>query len=421
MFKQITGVIIAIVALLTIMLSSKLFEYNDAGNVLFIQSLSGNLGVYTDQGYKNQFFGSTERWRKSNQFDFSQNPVRIRFNDGGHANLSGSVRYDLPTDEKKLSDLYATFKTQEAFEKELVRTVVEKSIYMTGPLMTSKESSASKRPDLLRYIEDQASLGIYRTTTEKEVVKDELTNEEKQVEVVKVQQEGAKAPRQEESPLIRFGVRLYNMAVNDVKYDNIVESQIAAQQKATMEIQTAMAEAKKAEQEAITVEQTGKAAAAKAKWEQEVKNATIKAEVEQKRATALMLAEQEKEVAELAAQKQKTVAALALETAKLEAQSTTEVAQAEAKAAQLKMQANGALEQKLEALVKIAEVNATAIQNYKGNLVPSVIVGGKDGAGGTGTATLLDTFLNVKLAESMKNLGVDLSLPQTPAQPTAAR
>lgn len=34
---------------------------------------------------------------------------------------------------------------------------------MTGPLMSSKESYAEKRTNLIRFIEDQISNGVYKT------------------------------------------------------------------------------------------------------------------------------------------------------------------------------------------------------------------------------------------------------------------
>ena len=77
--------------------------------------------------------------------------------------------------------------------------------------------------------------------------------------------------------------------MNSIDYDVEVENQIKVQQQAYMQVQTAIANSKKAEQDAITTELQGKAAAAKAKWEQEV----IKAQ-------AITQAQQEKEVAELA-------------------------------------------------------------------------------------------------------------------------
>lgn len=427
---KIAGILAAIALIVVLTLGSKIWEYNDAGNVLFVQYPNGSLGTYTDQGYKWQAFGAVQSWRKSNQFWFSSKTdqgdkrdqsVKIRFNDGAHATLSGSVRYDLPTDPKKLSDMYATFKTQASFEQELVRTVVEKSIYMTGSLMTSKESSAAKRPDLLHYVEDQAALGVYRTTTKEVLQEDELSGDKtkKRVTIVDLlpdPKDPSGLARQEVSPLVRFGVTLYNMAIDEVKYDPAVEEQIAAQQRALMEIQTAIATAKKSEQAALTAEAQGQADAKTAEWKQKALAATEIAKAEQDKTVATTKADQEKLVATTKAEQEKAVAELALETAKLEAQSILAKATAEAEGNKLKMSANGALEQKLQALVEIARVNAQAFATYRGNLVPNVVVGGE--GKNANNADLLNTFLNVRLAESMKSLGVDLSLPQT--VPTAS-
>jgi hypothetical protein len=80
------------------------------------------------------------------------------------------------------------------------------------------------------------------------------------------------------------------------------------------------------------------------------------------------------------------------------------------------MQADGALEKKLEAYVKVNELYAAAIGQYKGNWVPTVQQGASSGSQ-NGAVDLLN-LLSVKAA---KDLALDLSLPaanaQAPAQP----
>ena len=94
----------------------------------------------------------------SNQFWFSRKhdegkdedqSIKIRFNDGGHGQISGSVRWYMPIDNPAILKLHTDFGSQIAIEQQLIRQVVTKSVYMTGPLMSSKESSAEKRNDLL--------------------------------------------------------------------------------------------------------------------------------------------------------------------------------------------------------------------------------------------------------------------------------
>lgn len=76
--------------------------------------------------------------------------------------------------------------------------------------------------------------------------------------------------RQEASPLDEFKLHAFNFAIQDVIYDQTVVNQIKQQQAAIMQVQTAIAQSKQAEQAAITAEKNGQAEAAKAKWDQEV-------------------------------------------------------------------------------------------------------------------------------------------------------
>jgi hypothetical protein len=256
--------------------------------------------IYTTPGPVAQSFGIASHYKKSNQFWFSKKTdeghkvdqsIKIRFNDGGHGQISGSVRWYMPTDDKAILKLHTDFGSQEAIEQQLIRQVVTKAVYMTGPLMSSKESSAEKRNDLLSFIEDQSINGVYKTKQEEIKVHDDLMNTDKTITVVKIVENKSLPMRQEVSALKMYNINIQGLAINAIDYDDEVEKQIKVQQQAYMQVQTAIANSKKAEQDAITTELQGKAAAAKAKWDQEV----IKAQ-------AITQAEQEKEVAALAAQ-----------------------------------------------------------------------------------------------------------------------
>jgi hypothetical protein len=164
-----------------------------------------------------------------------------------------------------------------------------------------------------------------------------------------------------------------------------VEAQIKQQQEAIMAVQQAIVNARKAEQDTLTVEQQGKAAAAKAKWDQEVE-----------KATAVTSAEKDKAVAVTQAEKDKDVAALALETAKLNAQQTVTTAKADADAKKLAVQANNNFQERINAYVKVMEAWATAYGNQR--QTPDIQLGG-GGAGGTAAAM---DFLAVKAARDLQ-------------------
>jgi hypothetical protein len=299
--KKVLFLGFGVLVLVFILFSGKMIENVDNSEIVIIQSaFTGKVTIYTTPGPVAQSFGIASHYKKSNQFWFSKKTdeghkvdqsIKIRFNDGGHGQISGSVRWYMPTDDKAILKLHTDFGSQEAIEQQLIRQVVTKAVYMTGPLMSSKESSAEKRNDLLSFIEDQSINGVYKTKQEEIKVHDDLMNTDKTITVVKIVENKSLPMRQEVSALKMYNINIQGLAINAIDYDVEVEKQIKVQQQAYMQVQTAIANSKKAEQDAITTELQGKAAAAKAKWEQEV----IKAQ-------AITQAEQEKEVAALAAQ-----------------------------------------------------------------------------------------------------------------------
>jgi hypothetical protein len=376
---------IGLLFLIFLIFAGRIIESVDNSEIVIIQSaFTGKITIYTTPGPVLQNFGTATHYKKSNQFWFSKNTdeghgedqsIKIRFNDGGHAQISGSVRWYMPSDDKAILKVHTDFGSQHAIEQQLIRQVVTKSIYMTGPLMSSKESSAEKRNDLLSYIEDQSINGVYKTKQEDIKIHDELMNTDKTVTVVKIVEFNNMPVRQEISAIKTYNVSLQGLSLNAIDYDNEVENQIKVQQQAYMQVQTAIANSKKAEQDAITTELQGKASAAKAKWEQEV----IKAQ-------AITQAEQQKEVAALEAQ-----------TAILQAQKIRTEADAEAYKNSKLVTAGLTPQQKAEYEKSTKIGVAEALSKI---VLPSTYMTGVGGGGNN--ASLLESILGVKLLEEKK-------------------
>lgn len=367
-----------------LLFSGKIVENVDNSEIVIIQSVfTGKISIYTTPGPVIQGFGTATHYKKSNQFWFSKKndegqsedqSIKIRFNDGGHGQISGSVRWYMPVDEAAILKLHTDFGSQTAIEQQLIRQVVTKAVYMTGPLMSSKESSAEKRNDLLSYIEDQSINGVYRTKQEDIKVHDDLMNTDKTVTVVKIVEVNNLPARQETSAVKIYSVNLQGLALNSIDYDEEVEKQIKVQQQAYMQVQTAIANSKKAEQDAITTELQGKASAAKAKWEQEV----IKAQ-------AVTQAQQEKEVATLDAQ-----------TAVLRSQKVKTDADAQSYA-NSKLVSAGLTPQERAQFEKDTKIGvAEALSKI---VLPTTYM---SGSGGNKDASLLESILGAKLLNDKK-------------------
>jgi regulator of protease activity HflC (stomatin/prohibitin superfamily) len=338
-------------------------------------AVDGILTVYTTAGTKWQGFGRVTKYKKSAQYWFSvkddegkktDDSILVRFNDGGHGSISGSLRYDLPLDSAMMIKLHSKYGSMEAINHELIAQVVNKSVYMVGPLMSSRESYAEKKADLINYITDQIMNGVYRTERTPTKVQDPVSGTEKTVDIVKPMPGAGPGGfiREEVSPLSTMGIVASNITINNIIYDQAIEEQIKAQQVATNSVQQAMVDARKAEQRAITVKAEGEADAAKAKWTQEVEKAKAVTEAEQ----------------------QRDVAKLALDTANLDKQATIARAEGEAKAKTLSQAANNNLELKLNAWVDVNKAYADAMS--KQPWVPSVQMGAA-GAGNSAGSELV--------------------------------
>lgn len=384
------GSIVCLIFLLSI--AGNIFENVDANEIMVLQAVpSGQLSVFKTPGWKWQGFGKVTKYHKRVQFFFlgeekdkSDAGMRVRFNDGGHAAAFGSFAWEMPLADSMVIPLHMKYGSEEGIANQLIRPSAERCIYMTGPLMSSTESYAVRRPDLLSYIEDQLRLGVYRTRKIDTKAPDPITGQEKTISIVElVTNESGVILRQERSPLSEFGIRTFNLSLKEIRYDESVEKQIRQQQEMAMAVQTAIAEAKQAEQRRITTEQSGMADAAKAKWDQEV----IKA----KEVTA---AQQRLAVAELDAKAaEQTKRQLILE------------GEGEGAKRRAIIAGDNALDKRLETWLEAQRVYADAIKGYSGNWVPQVVTGGGSTASTQGTQLL--EYMGIKAA---RDLAIDLNM-----------
>lgn len=385
--------------------SGGLIETKRADEILAVQSISsGEITWYTGtESWVWQLWGNATPYKKRAIYEFDRagsgsekdcdNGIDVRFNDGGHAVMCGSIQYDMPTDAKSLTEIHTKYGSQEAVQRQLVEKITGTAVYLSGPLMSSRESFSEKRNDLVHYIEDQIQNGIYRTQQREVRVKDSMTNTEKTQTVVEIVLGKTGVPeRQEAAVLGRFGIKPFGFTIKRMPYDAQVEKQIQQQQQITMDVQTAIADSKKAEQRTLTVTEQGKANAAEAKWKQE-----------QVKATAVVTAEQEKAVAILDAERERDTAKLKNEAANFYKQEQIARGEGDAAYRRLVMQANGALELKLATYERVMSKFAEEFGKQK--WVPEVQMGASGQAGGGNNAQAMIDALSVK---ALRDLGMDL-------------
>lgn len=367
----------------------------DASEVMVIQYPTGKVAVHTEPGTYMQWFGTVTRYKRREQYSFSSireqsdtvdQSMKIQFNDGGSAKISGVASWEMPLVPQKILKIHQEFRSQIGVDQQLIRPAIENAMFMSGPLMSSTESAGERRSELLQFITDQAQHGIYKTERVTRKVTD-ITGVEKDVIASELKLDASGKPvREAESPLSTLGITMFPATINEIKYDVKVQSQIDKRQEQITEVQTAIAQAKKSEQQAITAAKQGEAAAAEAKWKQEV----LKAE-------AVTKAEADKAVAELA-----------VKTAELQKRTAELEGEGEGAKRRAIMNADGGLDKKLEAYIKVQELWAEAFKNHQGAMVPSVVMG--NNGGNSNAVNSAGTLVDMLTAKTAKELALDLSV-----------
>lgn len=385
--------------------SGKAFEDVDAGEIMVVQApISGDLTVVTDPGWAWQGMGTVTKYPRRNEFKFSDascektastgqsdSPgLNVRFYDGGQATLCGSMSWMMPADPKSIIELHKDFRSAEAFELQAIRRSMESASTFSGPTMSSFESAAGRRNELLQILNDQTTNGVYKTIAKTTRAKD-LAGVERDLTVTEIVKDDKGLPiRQQASYVKEYNVQLLPMTIAGIGYEKRVEEQIQKQQEATNAAVVAKANTAKAEQDAITSAAQGQANATKAEWEQKTIAAKAIAEAEAKVKIA------DASVKEAEAYKKAEILR----------------GEGEARRKELVMNADGQLDKKLATYEAVSAKYADAMAKAQpGAWAPAVQMGGDSKSGASNAANMIDLLT----AKTARELGLDLSVKGTAA------
>lgn len=394
--------LIALVVLVGVAIFSTL-DRNDAGYYTVIQSVTGKMSVRTEPGYYFKWFGRTTKYRVADTIYQSKWPdeggktdesVDVRFTDGGMGYISMNVRYRLPSETEKILLIHETFGSDQAFKMGTVEQLSMQAAQLTASMMTAEDSYRNRRPQFISMIADQITDGLYQTSTTTTRVDGEI------LEVQQIIRDENGQPIRRVRDLDNYGVVITQVNVSDIDYEESVLAQIGRKREASMEAELAKVEAEKARQANIQAEEEGK------------RNVTIARYAEEEnKIREVTVAQKEKEVAEMAAQRELAVAQIEkeraqvqVETAELIKKATIAQAEGEAEAKRLVLEADGALEQKLSALVDINKVWADAYTKQRPT--PDIVIGASDEANGTSA----QSFMDLILLKTVQDLSLDLSV-----------
>jgi regulator of protease activity HflC (stomatin/prohibitin superfamily) len=385
-------------------------------------AITGEMSAKMTPGLWGQYFGDIDVWPKADTYFFTHDndtkgdsdvdlSIEVRFNDGSLCKISGTTRIIMPTSEQQAIALVTErgHKTYADVQEKLIKPTLRKVLRSTANLMSARESYSEKRLDFDTWARDQIQNGIYKTKEETKQVEDLVTGEKtwKKVKVIRTDGEGG-PPLHEKNPLEGTGIKLANFEIKTFVYEKKVQEQIAKQQEARMAVETAKAEAEKAKQGELKAIAEGKMKVATAKYEKEQDKIRAVVDAQKEKEVFELNAARDKNVAVIAGEKRKEVATLDRDAAKLKKEELILLGQGEAERKRLVLAADGALEQKLAAVV---EMNRDAMEALSKRAVPTNYFagGGEGGAGGSYDDELLKTvrMMNIQMT---KTLNLDTSV-----------
>lgn len=409
-----------------------MFFYADAGYSYLVQYPWGKQVGVVKPGFHFRFFGETSEWKKylslahsslkKDQGAFSgvSPEQNIRFNDSVTADIRMTTRFQLPESPEQFRDLAVAFRSQQNLINASLFPIIEESMRNSGRMFAAQEYVGGKGGDFENAITDQIRNGINLldvTQTISETGKREIT----QADARTIQQEttakivvsvrkidGIPARKDiDEHPLKKFGIRLTQANIQNVNFHKDFQSRLLDQSKIAAEVAIQRQETRKENERKLAVIAKGEADKAEKQVELEkeqivkvVAAETRAKEAEQDQIERITKANTLKEEAEVA----QATAQIQLETDRLKAQSIETLARAQANEREWMIEADNALQMRLNAAIEIHKEYAMAISSNP--TVPSVVVGG-GGNGGTSPSSAMD-LVSLLIAKVSKDLAVDI-------------
>lgn len=435
--KLVSVIAMAIATLLAVMiLFNQMFYYNEGGYITYVQTKfpTQSEKVVDKIGYSWIGFGSATPFPRQMTVqsvndlkalprgDFEGSTVipsfPVTFLGGTTATVDSNVRVSLPTGEPFLK-LAQTYRNPDNFVLQAIMPVMKSTLQSTAQLMSADDYFGGGASEFRQAFTDQMSDGVYVVKRIERQVKNLRAASGQAVaqdgsEQGTFGQSGTSTVITTEKVLDKAGLpirleRQFSKLGVGVVDANIMNVDPSKQFKDRMiGVQESQAKLMIARQDRQTADEQKKLVTARGEMQvEEKRQMVLKDQIEKttnaETAKRLVLIEAEREQERASIEKE--TAQIRLDKAKIDAQSTKTLADAEAYQKRVVLEADGALAQKLDAIVQINQVWADAASKAP---VPGVMMGGADG--GASRQTEIGQLMSVMAVKAAKDLQVDLKV-----------
>ncbi len=364
---------IAAVVLIAVLVLNPL-GYNYLGYRQVVESPLGTKRVVYGNGYYWKFPGSKVTTypnlvtiaytNQSTEATVNQPMVEIRFMDATTARAEVFVKYALPNNPKLMLECHEDFRNVDHLAATGLAPYTRECLKYSTQLMESEQHYSGGMSKLSNDFRDQLDNGQYVVDNYESTLRDSVTGELKKTYENKIRLDEQSKPVRNSNDLLDMGIVVRTHNIINVDYEDQVDSKLSKKIEASTRESVSKQNLITAQQEELTAAAEGRKRLVEIEYEKK-----------QEQTTQLVKAETQVKLAEKDREKQK----VALEAARLEAQKIKALADAEAYAKQKIMNADGALEKKLETYEKVQQMWAGAFSKYQGDLVPKIQTGATAG------------------------------------------
>ncbi|AMR66702.1 MULTISPECIES: SPFH domain-containing protein [Pseudomonadaceae] len=430
----------ALVAAVGFVSFNGVFFYNEAGFATHVRTIFGEEKIVDDVGYATKWFGRATPWKKALSVqsvltealeidDSSDNDslgatieaFPIVFLGNVDAKVESSARFRLPSGEQFLK-IAQEYRNPENFIKTALVPAIKETLQATASLMSADDFYAGARSEFAAEFENQLNDGLYlikrkeirgprghlpsqtailQAGTEQGNFGD---NNASQFVTEKVM-DSKGIPVRKQQQFRKYGVEVVEARITNVDPNPQYKQRMVKVQQALAELAVARQNRLKEEEEKLLVTARG---------EKEVearRQETLRDQIEQttqaetEKQLAVINAEREKQRAEI----EKQTAELLRDKASITAQATKITADAEAYARKAVIEADGALQPKLDALVQINKVWAEAASQAP---VPGVMMGGSGNGASASRQDEIGQLMGILATKAARDLSLDMKVKE---------
>jgi hypothetical protein len=392
-----------LIALILLLVANPL-GYNNGGSRTVVQTAGGSQFVRFEPGvFVAGLFAKTYEWpnqisvtyqadqpnldMKDNGIEIGK--IQIMFNDGTTADVKGIAQFVLPSDEKDMILIHNTHRTPQSLVTKRLATFTKECLQSAAQSMSSDKHYGGGRAQMSQDFIDQLKNGVYISQTEEKNSYDSVEKERKRLYVTSVKKGKDGQPLRKKSAIQEYQISVADASIIDTDYATVVDTKLGK----IIDAATASAVSR---QELMTAQQ--KTLTAKAVGEQKL----IEIEYEQKQDQTKQVVEAETKVK--VAEQEKLQNKIAYEATLFKVKERQAVADVAAYEKKTTIQANGALELKIDAWLKAEEFKWAAFGKFQGNIMPQIQSGNNPG----GPSNAL-SFMEVMSAKAARELALDLN------------